>query len=100
MLEALKKHVINFIENLDGDNSNISEEEAIYLINILNKVSTANSEFYSKYKAYSYLNISRASFDNYVKKGFLPKGKKILGFKELGWYKKDLDAFIDSRKNI
>ena len=100
MLEALKMHIINFIEKLDGDNSNISEEEAIYLISILNKISTAKSEFYSKYKAYSYLNISRASFDNYIRKGLLPKGKKILGFKELGWYKKDLDDFIKSRKNI
>ena len=30
----------------------------------------------SKYEAYSYLNISRAKFDNLVKEGKLPKGKK------------------------
>ena len=48
----------------------------------------------SKYEAYSYLNISRAKFDNLVKEGKLPQGKKQQGFKELSWFKKDLDLFI------
>lgn len=48
----------------------------------------------SKYEAYSYLNISRAKFDNLVKEGKLPKGKKQQGFKELSWTKGDLDKYI------
>lgn len=43
--------------------------------------------------AYTYLNISRATFDNLVKDGLLPKGKKVAGFKELFWYKKDLNKY-------
>lgn len=50
----------------------------------------------SKYQACQYLNISRATFDNYVRSGKLPKGKHEAGFKELSWSKKDLDNFIHS----
>ena len=48
----------------------------------------------SKYQACQYLNISRATFDNYVREGRLPRGKKEAGFKELFWIQKDLDEFI------
>lgn len=44
----------------------------------------------SKYQSYTYLGISRATFDNLVREGKLPRGKKVPGFKELRWYKKDL----------
>lgn len=53
----------------------------------------------SKYQACQYLNVSRATFDNYVREGKLPKGKKEAGFKELFYTKKDLDTFIADRKN-
>lgn len=48
----------------------------------------------SKYAACEYLNVSRATFDNYVREGKLPKGKHEIGFKELSWDKKTLDEFI------
>lgn len=48
----------------------------------------------SKYQAYTYLNISRATFDNLVRTGKIPRGKKIAGFKELAWYKKDLKKLL------
>lgn len=52
----------------------------------------------SKYQACQYLNVSRATFDNYVREGKLPRGKHVAGFKELGWFKKDLDKFIKDCK--
>ena len=48
----------------------------------------------SKIAACDYLGISRATFDNYVRDGFIPKGRKDEGFKELSWSKIDLDIFI------
>lgn len=53
--------------------------------------SIADKSRLSKYSACQYLNISRAKFDNLVKEGKLPKGKKIAGFKEKIWYKHELD---------
>lgn len=52
----------------------------------------------SKYAACEYLNVSRATFDNYVREGKLPRGKHEIGFKELSWSKKDLDEFIKKMK--
>jgi hypothetical protein len=35
--------------------------------------------------------MSRSTFDTYIRNGYIPKGKKQLGFKELSWNKYDLD---------
>ena len=52
----------------------------------------------SKYQACKYVGLSRASFDNYVRFGSLPKGLKQQGFKELFWTKKSLDEFLKNKK--
>lgn len=39
--------------------------------------------------------MSRATFDNLVRDGKLPKGKKVPGFKELMWYKRDLRKYLN-----
>lgn len=87
------------VEDLDVGNTNISEEEAIKLVKVISNY-TRKDEGMSKYSAYSYLNVSRATFDNYVAEGLIPKGQKEIGFKELRWYKKDLDKFIKERKDV
>lgn len=51
----------------------------------------------SKVQACDYLGVSRATFDNYVRDGFIPKGIKQEGFKELSWNKADLDIFLASK---
>lgn len=33
-----------------------------------------------------------ATFDNYVRAGIIPKGKKEIGFNELSWSLKDFDG--------
>ena len=48
----------------------------------------------NKYAACEYLNVSRATFDNYVMEGKLPRGKHEVDFKELSWDKKTLDECI------
>ena len=48
----------------------------------------------NKTQAAEYLNVSRATFDNYVSNGWIPKGKQVGRFKELRWYKSDLDIFL------
>lgn len=53
----------------------------------------------SKIQACDYLGVSRATFDNYVKNGWIPKGYKQDGFKELSWMKSDLDFYLDTYSN-
>lgn len=90
--------LVKIIQDIDSGNSNISEEESLNIIKII-KSFTDKTERLSKYQACQYLNISRATFDNYVREGKLPKGQKVTGFKELFWIEKDLDNFIKSKKN-
>lgn len=97
MLKLIKELLLKVISSIDAGNSNISEEEAIELIKVIQSYTDRDQKL-SKYQACQYLNISRASFDNYVKAGILPKGKKEAGFKELFYTKKDLDAFKNRRK--
>lgn len=94
MLKIIKKLLLKVIQDIDAGNSNITEEEGIEILQYLNNLTNRRL---SKYEACKYLNISRATFDNYVKDGKLPKGKKEAGFKELSWSKLDLDKFISSK---
>lgn len=98
MITILKKYLLKIVDDIDAGNSNISEEDTIKLCEVL-KEYTKKDVRMSKYKAYTYLNVSRATFDNYVAQGLLPKGIKEAGYKELSWYKKDLDVFIEKCKN-
>lgn len=92
MLEVIKKLLARVINDIDAGNSNITENEAIELTKII-QTYTDKSVKMSKYQACRYLNMSRASFDNYVREGKIPRGKKEMGFKELFWQQKDLDNF-------
>lgn len=97
MLRLIKELLLKVIDSIDSGNSNITEEEAIELTKVIQSYTDREKKL-SKYQACQYLNISRATFDNYVKVGILPKGKREAGFKELFYTKKDLDKFKNRRK--
>lgn len=97
MINIIKSILNNIIKDIDAGNSNITEEDEAKILEVLNKY-THKDERLSKYQACQYLNVSRATFDNYIRDGKLPKGIKQVGFKELSWFKKDLDIFINSCK--
>lgn len=98
MLKVLKGHLLKVIDDIDAGNSNISDEEELMKTIDVIKELTNKEKGLSKYKACQYLNISRATFDNYVRAGKIPRGVHEAGFKELRWYKKDLDNFIRKEK--
>lgn len=97
MIKLLRQLLLKLVDDIDAGNTNISEEDTIKACGFINEL-TRKDEKMSKYKAYTYLNVSRATFDNYVAEGLLPKGIKEAGYKELSWYKKDLDNFIKQNK--
>ena len=98
MLKIIRELLLKIVDNIDAGNSNISEDEAVQAIGYLKELTNKEKKL-SKYEACRYLNVSRATFDNYVRAGRLPRGKHEAGFKELSWSKKDLDAFIKSCKS-
>lgn len=98
MLKVIRNLLLKIVDNIDAGNSNITENEAMELTKILQSYTDKTVKM-SKYQACQYLNVSRATFDNYIREGKLPKGKKQSGFKELSWSQKDLDTFIKESKS-
>lgn len=94
MLKIIRAILQKFIDDIDADNTNITYEQQCDIIKILSNVDLGQDNEMNKTEAADYLGVSRATFDNYVRDGFLPKGKQIKRFKELRWYKSDLDVFI------
>lgn len=93
LLKTLSEFLKEKAADIDAGNSNISDDELMEMLENFNVITTKNSRM-SKDQACSYLNVSRATFDNYVRNGDIPKGKKQRGFKELSWNKLDLDKAI------
>lgn len=93
MLQTIKKLLLSIVDDIDAGNSNIDEKEALQVAKTLKELVRKDIPM-SKYQAYTYLNVSRATFDNLVREGKIPKGKKIVGFKELVWCKKDLKKLL------
>ena len=98
MLKVIKSLLERIINDIDCGNSNITEDEAMDIIKII-KSYTDKTQRLSKYQACQKLNVSRATFDNLVREGVIPRGEKVIGFKELFWNEKTLDEVIKSRRN-
>lgn len=71
-------------DKINSDTCEMTEEEAMELM------ATLSHQPLSKDQACSELNLSRSRFDDLVREGVIPKGKKRRGFKELVWYKDEL----------
>lgn len=89
MLQTIKKYLLQIVDDIDAGNTNADEEELMQIAKALRKY-TRKDNLINKYQAYTYLNISRAQFDNMVRAGLIPRGIKEAGSRELKWRKKDL----------
>ena len=98
MLKVIKSLLERIINDIDCGNSNITEDEAMEIIKVI-KSDTDKTKRLSKYQACQKLNVSRATFDNLVREGVIPRGEKVIGFKELFWEEKTLDEVVKSRRN-
>lgn len=90
MLSIIKSLLLKFADDIDAGNSNMTYEEQCKVLSMLSNIANKDQRM-SKTAACDYLGMSRATFDNYVRMGLLPKGRKDEGFKELSWSKIDLD---------
>lgn len=88
MQEALKKLVCRTLreiaDKIDGGNCELSEAEASEIL------ATITHTTLSKEEACDFLNLRRSRFDELIRLGRIPKGRKIKGRKELVWFKDEL----------
>ena len=97
MLQIIRNQLAEIIDNIDAGNSNLSYEDQLKVFKTIQML-TQGDQRMSKVMACDYLGVSRATFDNYVRDGFIPKGIKEDGFKELSWNKYDLDIFLNQKQ--
>lgn len=93
VITILAKMLRNAADNLDSGNCNLSDEEAMEVMNKLEGLVVGNAHM-SMYQTCKYLNISKSTLYRYIGEGILPKGKHVPGFKEVMWSKTDLDKAI------
>ena len=82
--KLIAKELINIAHKIENGTCEMSENEMTEVLSIV------AHESMSKYQACQYLNLKTSRFDDLVREGVIPKGKKITGFKELRWYKDEL----------
>lgn len=91
-MQALNKLITKLLrdttDKIDTGNCELSESEAMDIMSVL------SHRAMSKEDACIYLNLSRSRFDDLVREGKLPKGRKRRGFKELVYYQDELDECI------
>lgn len=75
-------------DKIDSGNCELNEEQVMDIMSVL------GHEVLSKDEACSYLNLSRSRFDDLVREGKIPRGRKRRGFKELCFYKDELTKII------
>lgn len=92
LVRLLTKLMRDTADKIDAGNCELSADEAMDLLNVL------SHESLSKDQACSFLNLSRSRFDDLIRERKIPKGRKIRGFKELRWYKDELDVSIKRLK--
>lgn len=94
MLGIIRTILQKWIDDIDADNTNLNYEQQCNIIRLMSNVDLGQENEMNKTQAADYLGVSRATFDNYVHDGFIPKGRQVGKFKELRWYKSDLDLFL------
>ena len=97
MLQVIKKLLLQYVDDIDAGNSNISFEDQCKVIRIMSNIGKGQELEMNKTQAADYIGVCRATFDNYVKDGLIPKGEQVGNFKELRWYKCDLDLFLNNQ---
>lgn len=94
MIKIIKNLLLKIISDIDSGNSNITENDAIKIIQLL-KDYTDTTQYYNRTQAAKYLHCSIQSFDIYRKEGKISEGIKQAGGVRQ-WTKKQLDDFIAS----
>jgi len=88
--EIVAKLLHEYADNITNGNTNLTIEEAGNILSAVAHISM------SKEEVCEYLNISRSRFDDLVREGKLPRGRKVKHKNNLVWYKDEIISAIDN----
>ena len=93
-MPALKRMIAKLLretaDKIDAGTCELSEQEAMDIMSIV-----AHNAL-SKEEACLFLNLRRSRFDDLVREGRIPRGRKRRGRKELIWYEDELRHCVES----
>lgn len=92
MNNFLRKYAVKILreaaDKIDAGTCELDEDQ------VMDIASTIGHQVLSKDEACGYLNLARSRFDDLVREGKIPRGRKRRGFKELIWYKDELTEVL------
>lgn len=88
--EIVAKLLHEYADNIQNGTSNITIEEAGNILAAVAHIAMTKEE------VCDYLNISRSRFDDLVREGRFPRGKKVKHKTNLIWYKDEILSGIDN----
>lgn len=91
LTKLIVKLMREYADKIETGNCELSEDEQTNILSIL------SHRVLSKEDACKRLNLQRSRFDDLVRLGKIPRGRKRTGFKELVWYEDELDAIVNSK---
>ena len=84
MLEIIKENFVKILretaDKIEAGNSEIDEEQALEIMKLVAHYPI------SKERAAIELHLSPSRFDTLIREGKIPKGRKVIGWKEKQWY--------------
>lgn len=96
MLSIIKSLLLKFVDDIDAGNCNLDLQQQHKILNSLTTIANPENELMTKNQAAEYIGVCRATFDNYVKDGFIPKGFTIGDSHSLFWNRYDLNDYLAS----
>ena len=94
MQKALTKLIVKLMrecaDKIESGNCELSEDEQTEILSVI------AHRTLSKEEACDFLNLRRSRFDDLVRLGRLPRGRKIKGRKALIWYEDELRLITDT----
>ena len=89
---AIKRMIAKLLretaDKIDAGTCELSEQEAMDIMSVV-----AHNAL-SKEEACLFLNLRRSRFDDLVREGRIPRGRKRRGRKELIWYEDELRHYV------
>lgn len=90
-ISALRAILKDSLDRIDAGNTNISEEHADAIIDLLGTINKPKKRISKAYACEHILHINSNRFNYLLSKGVIPPGKHELGFHELSWSIADFD---------
>ena len=88
--KIVAKLMRQYADAIDAGNSHLNAEQATNILSAIAHIEMTKEE------VCEYLNMSRSRFDDYVRLGKFPKGRKIKHKNNLIWYKDEIMCAVET----